>query len=491
MVISVPTGPLGQDQHPPSSAPKLLLITAGLTLVSVAAYVVVGVVRQPKPPPPLVLPSGQTVSFRAATYGTNHHAPIAPWLRLFPPGPRDWVQQRVLKRGPIFHDLKTAPAMLVLWIESTTPPAAGPGSPPPPDGIFVGFVEENGVAAGEQKSQILPAASRYGSTVEFRCFPRRGRRIRVIWLTGDYQKKTVVGEWQIPNPALGSVADWKPEALPITRVNGDLECRLEKAVFRVGSTLSQISEHGGQRIEIAPPRPGEQPRAAFLLNLRSRSGLSNAWTIASVMLADASGNELSPSATSVTATGGKVTYSFSPALWPGETWELRVSAKRGLMGGAALPGPFAPHELLVFTNVSAPAGGGDLVLHEEYEANGVTVRLTGLSLRPPRAPNQGWSTGQASELKTFISGVKDLLSVDLLAATDERGNSYFPVGSSSSSGGAPPMGGSPAPLSVSYSFSTLPLDTKRLTFTFAVQHNREFRFRTKPQIATGEKVKFE
>ena len=58
----------------------LPLVGLGLALVVVALLVVavVGVSRGPKLPPPLTLPSGETLILRGVTYGTNHVAPVGP-----------------------------------------------------------------------------------------------------------------------------------------------------------------------------------------------------------------------------------------------------------------------------------------------------------------------------------------------------------------------------------------------------------------------------
>lgn len=454
------------------------LIAAFLAVAAVALAVGVIASLEPKPklPAPLMLATGETVTLRGITYGTNHSAPFGPgWMRLLPSVVRSRLLPLFVKTPVLFWDRTTVEPKMLLWLEVRNHGATNPPAPSATQ-TWLMLADDHGQAAGGRENVNFISGpgfgASYGVVVEFGALPRRAKKIEAQWLQGVYNDVKCVAQWELPNPAPSPAPSWPAEILPAARSDGDLECTLERLLFGAGSSSRSFrSDRGTERREFPPAKPGEEIQAVAQAFLREQGKLTTNWSIAGVTLADASGNLATARSISTSPAGkGWASASFGPVLWPSETWEVRLSAKR------APSAPFAPEELAEFKDI--PIQGLDVPtgLSEQRTSAGVRLQLTRFTLREPPPPNGSWSTANVSELKVLVSGLTNGVYLDLLKAVDEKGNPCVPSSwSSSSSGGRP--------VECSYSFLSIPVDARRLSFTFAVQRGREFRFRVQPEVA--------
>ncbi len=464
----------------PSWVKRTVLLVIGLAGVGALVVVTARMARERRLPPPLTLPSGDKIFLRGVTFGTNHIAPGSPLLRLLPAAARNWINTLVLKKSALFTDRKTTQPVLVLWLESQPFPR-GPGSPQPAPGLWIEMADENGIVAGQRQNVFFPWGAKAGLATEFTALPRRGKKIKVRLLEGDYRQSKLVSEWAVSNPAFSSIPPWKAESLPATCTNGEIECTLERVAFGVGDGMNFTSGAKGQQVDFKGNQ-GASPGAVFLLSFRQGSGNTNGWTVGTLNLRDATGNETSPSSTGVTRLRGRTVYRSSPALWPSETWDVHVSAKREASAAASFTNVFAAEELAIFTNVPLPETGRTATLNQQLTVGGTVIRLAEFTLRPPLPSGQGWSSANATELKaTATPGRTDNVYVELIGAADETGQMHYPRSSSIGSGGG-------SALSYTYGFTDIAAASGQLTFIFAVQRGRDFHFRVKPEIAGAKLV---
>ena len=155
------------------------MIGALVALVMLIALMVIvaSVVRMPKLPPPLVLPTGETVILRGVTYGTNHPAPDVPrWFRLLPTRARNWLAPHVLKNPRLFQDRTSAEPKLLLWIEVQNPHPALP--PAANRQVWFALADENGQRCCGYTSVDLAVGTNFGTVVESVAFPRRAKQFQ-------------------------------------------------------------------------------------------------------------------------------------------------------------------------------------------------------------------------------------------------------------------------------------------------------------------------
>jgi len=391
--------------------------------VGALAMAFVVVARQPKLPPPLTLPSGETLILRGVTYGTNHLAPRGPrWLRLLSERVPAFLRQRLTARfirgTPLFADRTTTEPHLLLWLEVESGAATNRSWS---TNVWLMLQDERGRVAGERQDVALhfwPKNPRVGKVVEFRAFPRRGTQIGVVLIQGSYDQPVVVGYWQIPNPVRSAARSWETESLPQTRTNGNLECTLGALAAGTGTSSGIGSERGGgMRFQINAATPGTVPGAAFPAIFRERGIETNTWTIGSVTLADATGNVLSSSGTSWSSISNTVFFHWNPVLWPGEGWELRLIAKR------TKEAQFTPGEIVEFRDIIVPGLDTPVSPIDEIKVNGVTLQTKQFVLRQRSDPNS-WSGYKISHLKLMVTGLTNGLYLDAIKATDDEGRTY-------------------------------------------------------------------
>ncbi len=244
----------------------------------------------------------------------------------------------------------------------------------------------------------------------------------------------------------------------------------------LGSPAQRTVDANGRRLNFALARTGREV-AAVLIPRFAADSPAEKWEVGSVLLHDASGNEVRREPLWLQA--DESCCSFTPALWPANTWEVTIVAKRQVPFHLPVSESFSPDELVVFKDVELTGPGG-LALNQELERSGARLRLTQFTLRPPQNLSEPWSPENASELLATLSRRPNTTThVDIAGVTDDRSEAHYPRAHGYSARG------NSASLGLNYSFPTLPLDTRKLTIVFVVQPGRKFTFHVKPEIASS------
>lgn len=413
----------------------------------------------------LVLASGTEVQVLGITYGTRHYRPG--WGRLLPAALREAVERALGQWRPgVFRFTSPAPAMVV-WVDhSYTNVAAA-------EVLTLALAAESGFFSGEPDNVTLFGGSPGVSAHSFHLLPRRSRVVRLVALeTGPTGKHRRLAELAFPNPAFGESPPWDAQALPASQTNAGLICTLRavKTGFGISSTSSYLAG-GTSRVTYSRAEEDARNQTELALSLRDTDAPSNSWEITAVRVSDATGNVATNSSLGSHSAGDpEMRYTFGPSLWPGETWELELTAAR--KAGSA----FAPGELLTFSNVPLPALNQTSHLDQVQASGPTAVRLTTLLRRaPPPADSRGWSSRDLSEIKLAVSNLPPRLRFTLVQATDNEGR-VLEVPSWSWSHTEPCEAG--------YSFRRIDETASDLNLTFAVHPTRRFTFRVQPELAS-------
>jgi len=441
----------------------------------------------------VALTSGSTVSVLGATYGTNHLTPDRYPLERRLPAPLRRGIERLARLGPPPADHQTTEPVLLLWL------AIRPGlatNPPPSLWLYAMLEDAVGQPGGAQSSfPIFPASVPAVQTVEFKVFPRRGSECSLVLLQEvpgaiNAGARVLVGRLPVGLPARRVAPAWPMPAKPVVQSAGGVEGTLEGFLNGVGNRPSDPSLPGGAtRIELERAPTNTSLSAAIGLRLRSTDGSTNRWTVGELFTADAGGNALKSSSSSCGRVGereGRLCFRWEPGLWPGEPWEIRLTAKR------EADAVFAPEELVQFRNVPLPAVGATNHWGMESDAGverGLTLppalldrlgfgagqsarlRLEALERRPP-ITGASWASRNVTRLRLQATGWTNGLYLDLVRATDERGREVS-CGSSGFSGTA---GGA----EFSFMFRALPADAQELNLVFAIHRGVPLTFRVDP-----------
>lgn len=455
-----------------ATASRITIALACLVLVALAVTMH-RVKRAFTPPPPITLTTGEVLTFRGLTYGTNHFAPgQSLWLRFLPGFPRRWVSARFSSPSSLFANRTTIEPELLLWTEATSGTWTNEASRPQ---TWAMLSDEKGQPAGRRENvSLYGIANKIGLVSSFPALPRRSRELEVVWLQGTWDNAKEVGRWRLPNPGWSSAPAWPAQTLPATQAQGDLEFTLKRVVFGTGHSMGTSSEPGGgESLSFSTAKRGDEVGAALYGVFREKGEVSKAWSIAGVLLKDApgNGNRLPSGSMSWSPQQTNVCLEWSPVLWPLETWEMVLSAKR------TDEGSFAASELVSFpdvelgeVNVPTPLGGNS------RSSGGVTIRLSEFVVRNPKRTDGIGSSEDWSHLKLTVAGITNGVYVDLVRAVDQDGKVHKPNGWSSSGSDR------------DYHFADITAAVRNLSFTFAVQRGREFTFRVQPEMAGAKTV---
>lgn len=244
----------------------------------------------------------------------------------------------------------------------------------------------------------------------FRAFPRREKLVGLRILlpaTTTAEGWEKVAEFEVENPAHQKYPQWVPEALPITKSDGDLKVELVK--FVTGLTWSK------------QPRPATgNERAGTQMEFRVlKDGKTNhGWRAATVEIADATGNRWTPHPIETIEQwdDGQETLWVDQGLWSGEAaWKLRVEYVRAW--------DFDPAETVKFRDVPIPAPMESITLTNQAVLNGLEVSLgtiTGTQREQPR--NLKWlQTKQAVNVLVQVKNLPPNKRITLAAVTDPNG----------------------------------------------------------------------
>jgi hypothetical protein len=109
-------------------------------------------------------------------------------------------------------------------------------------------------------------------------------------------------------------AGWQPEALPVTKLDGDLEVTLGS--FASGFGIDRFNHFGAEDAETA---------GRFEFSTRMLGGEELQWNLAETALSDATGNRIEITS----RLGSRTNITIQPVLWPDEpAWKLELKFKR-------------------------------------------------------------------------------------------------------------------------------------------------------------------
>jgi hypothetical protein len=227
---------------------------------------------------------------------------------------------------------------LMIWYELTSPTMINGDA----RNVWVYLANENGDIAGEE--QIMKCRAPF---VVFSCWPRRSPKLR-LFLEGDHRTEfheLVV----IKNPFLQPFPQWRSELLPTVKTAGDLEVTLQSFAtgyegWKIGGTMNDC---------------------VCKLLLRSTNNTTTKWSVASVVLNDATGNIITNRLLSMDESGN---IAFTPALWSDEAaWKVIFEMKR-LSG-------FETNELFMFQGMTKQLLTDDPPRLVTTNINGVSITL--------------------------------------------------------------------------------------------------------------------
>lgn len=236
--------------------------------------------------------------------------------------------------------------------------------------------------------------------ISFDCFPRRFSVVRYrIYGEGD----KLLGEMRLPNPIRGPFPDWKPDAFPTTRTNGDLTTTLRSVRKFMEATYYRGTNASGTNIHYRTD-----------VEFRWRGLPTTNWEVGPCFVDDATGNSIGW---------------LHPGLPQGEKiWRWRVWMQR------RKDAPFAPEERFVITNLPIPSAGSWTVLNITTNIHGLDFWIgcwagpSALTLSngypfqiapPPNAEDWrewGWNSKSGAFIKTNI-----IKRPTLIAAVRENG----------------------------------------------------------------------
>lgn len=349
---------------------------------------------------------------------------------------------------------------LNIWIQRHYPP----GQHPEYQFMLIG---ESGYYSVESRWNMVRSIQAGEDTqfISFGSFPRRGDKLQlqvrqwsdsptVEWATNqDYWKKTVKGEFIVPNLTRGSFPTWQPQPLPVTQRDGDLEVTMTKLIFGV-------SDHRGG--EMSTSDPGD--RAVFaVFRIKQNGSFVTNWLPAQIDSWDATGNHTVNTSWASYLRGDDAVMRYQWGLPPDEpAWKLRAEFSR--------TSGFSDDELLTFTNVpivtnkffhvDQSADITDAFVKKDFA--GTTVYV--FSVRQSEDPDDHGKEQLRFQMKPTPEGLR----LKLLKVTDEHGGEISSFPRSWGGGG--------------YNYGlTNPGDAKTVNVTLALHRSRYAEFIVKPE----------
>lgn len=253
------------------------------------------------------------VHYIDATVGTNHvqGTPIAKAVEWLPGSLRHYLR-RTFPETAGLRKITTEQPTLIVWLR----PSRSIGSST--------FRPSVRTAGGEQASGVREIHQIFLSTNQpsvgamlFPIWPRRSDSLAIV-----FKKHSTKGHYlpegfiRFDNPLAGSKADagWQPEALPITKLDGDLEVTLKS--FASGFGIDRFNHFGAEDAETA---------GRFEFSTRTPEGEERQWNLAGATLSDETGNRIEITS----RLGSQTSITFRPVLWPDEpAWKLELEFKR-------------------------------------------------------------------------------------------------------------------------------------------------------------------
>jgi hypothetical protein len=439
---------------------RRIVVRTILLIACAALFLAVGRVLRDWQPDRRAIPliTGDILYYRGITFGTNHVAPGLPRLvQAMPSGLRNSIA-RYLRLAPGSGQHFTSEPRLVLWLDDTHPFLTNRTAPISMEWMLG---DASGVTAGPKVWTSL-APGRPGLVrLEFEAFPRRSRILQLRAfarvMTGPIRP---AGSLVVPNLYRSFAPEWESDSLPLTRTNAGLECTLLALPTGVGSgTQWTWEEDATITLSCEPADSESELRTAGAFSFWDPDGVDGDWTIANVLMNDATGNELSSKSASTSSGHGVILYSFEPWLWPEETWRLDVWAKR------TAKAKFTPEERYDFRAVPLPPEGESRRIDRVIRRDGHQVRLESIDHE---------SSGPDSQIKVSVSNLAEGFYLDLIEVLDDQGRVLSQAGWSMGHGN---------PTEARFFIREISRDAQTIDIHLAVHRGRPFVFQLRPERA--------
>lgn len=411
---------------------------------------VVAVVWWAMKPQTITLSDGRTFRLAGVTWGTNHVQPslFAHVVNALPKRLADYAHAKFPTSfiGPFWSAKPSAG----VWFERVgfkgTPTGTGQWI-----GLSAFLANDRGEIAGQPADW---RASAPGNSVDWVFFkftewPRRGATMYCQLQDVNFalSKKSTnwlgankLGRVEIANRQTGHFPQWQAEPLPVTKSDGDLQVRMEKFIA-------------------CPEIHSEPPSRKTVFSLAFASPRTNeTWAVEEAELSDATGNQIAWLEYYLGEPEPGSSGRIPEALWPDESaLRLNLSLKR--------TAGFPAGDLITFSNLPITPPGGGI-----FPTTGTS--LTNLSYgfaivaRNYRIRDPSWSGPPPGPYWVEIEALKnrDGWSVDIVDVSTDTGEK-------------PPIPGSGR---YWRNYRTMPLGTKSLNVTVAVQKMRHVEFVAKP-----------
>jgi len=400
---------------------------------------------------PVTLRDGSTITLLSVSYGTNH-APVD--------GAKERFIQLLPKRlaqlfgFPALRSMQTKEPTLGICLRRV-------GGPPNPPWLEMSLVDENGFESPVPSFYSCDTKTPTGATLidrAFTTFPRRGRTIRLrMSERGANWQRVELAEFTFANPVSGPWPEWKPEAFPVVRSDGDLELALTNVI----TGFSDF--HDGQ-----PAKRGDRVTTEARFRVRQNGKPSDGWSAESVEMSDETGNQLVQNSWSSSARDGNYVLSYSPSLWPDEpAWKMRFEFSRTAYG------EFAPEELWTIKGIAIPDSNSVTQVSLSTNLMGVTVHLVGLRGEFGRYTNTSGAFS-GSSLDITNSQLPKGMRLAVVKVTDNLGRNVESRGASRSD----------------WQFGVglrFPTNAQTVDVTVAVHKSRFVEYVVKPEVAKASK----
>lgn len=422
---------------------RLLICTAGLALLAVLAAGVVLWLRSLTPAPTrFTLSDGSVVTFKGATFGTNHVAPS----------------------GLVFT--RFLPKIVMRWLGQ---PTSGGSSHPTATPSLVMWFSRNGLASGQNWSCSLVLADDFEAEFENTRFyatytptntvegiaspyPQRDEYVRVrFYDVKNWNDYTPMGDFTLRNPQVVRTPRPVAPTLPQQAQAGTLEITLKSLAARRARPRSQSI-------------PDNQTVARF--SVLEDGAASTNWTVQGMEATDSAGSRLVSRSWNGQTRKGDEQFECKPVLWPEESYKIRFEFSR------KPEAPFTTNELWTIRSIAIPTNGGFTLVDATNSLNGYQVRFHGITTQGAQPPWHPITSGEQA-LSFSISPALKEHRFTLLRITDENVRPINTTGSSYSD--------------TEWGYGFKPgTNTQSLNVTVALHRSRFVEFHAQPTLTTNQ-----